>query len=180
MGPNGYRLALHGTLPGLLPLLAFEGATQRTKPQLKVGDAVYCRVAAAPGDMEPTLSCAASSTSAGSRKGWETGEATFGPLAAGGTVLRAASLESARSLRRHDHPVVAALEEERVAFELAAGDNGVVWVRAATPPLTIAVANAVQNGLALAAMPGGSEKVARATIAAMVKDIIGRVRKQPD
>ena len=52
-----------------------------------------------------------------------------------------------------------------------------MWVRAATSPLTIAVANAVQNGMSLAALPDGSEKLVRATIKAMVKDVIDRVRK---
>ena len=42
--------------------------------------------------------------------------------------------------------------------------------------MTIAVQNAVQNGLAIAALPDGSEKLARATIAAMVKDIVGKVK----
>jgi exosome complex component RRP40 len=174
LGAAGYRVRLHGTLPGLLPLLAFEGATQRTKPRLEVGDAVYCRVEAAPGfGMEPTLSCVAV---CGPRKGWETGEATFGALTGTGALFQCSSLAAAESLRQHHHPVLDALDGEGVPFEIVIGDNGIVWVSTETAHMTIAVQNAVQNGLAIAALPDGSEKLARATIAAMVKDIVGKVK----
>lgn len=172
----GYRMSLYGTKPGILPMLSFEGATQRTKPQLKTGDVVYCRVEDAKGgDLEPLLSCLAI---CGPRKGWETGEATFGPLGADGMLFQCESLLDASRLKsEHRHPVMEALDKEGVPFEICIGDNGFVWVRAATPPLTIAVANAVQNGMSLAALPDGSEKLVRATIKAMVKDVIDRVRK---
>ncbi len=43
--------------PGLLPHLAFDGATKRNKPNLSVGALVYCRVAVANKDMDSELSC---------------------------------------------------------------------------------------------------------------------------
>jgi exosome complex component RRP40 len=140
----GYRVGISGTMPGSLPLLAFEGATKRTKPSLKVGDAVYVRVVSAPKDMEPELSCV---SVCGPRKGWETKEATFGPLE-GGALLRC-SLAQAATLRTHDHPVLKALKDEGAAFEVVVGANGVVWAKAATARLTVCVDNALQNALVL-------------------------------
>lgn len=40
-----------------LDALAFEGATKRNKPNLKVGSLVYARVSLAHKDMEPELEC---------------------------------------------------------------------------------------------------------------------------
>jgi len=141
---NGYRVGISGTMSGNLPLLSFEGATKRTKPSLKVGDAVYVRVVSAPRDMEPELSCVAV---CGDRKGWETKEATFGVLE-GGSLLRG-SLSQVEALRAHNHPVFAALAAEGAAFEVVVGANGVVWSKAATPRLTVCVDNALQNALVL-------------------------------
>ena len=121
--------------------------------------------------MEPTLSCVAV---CGPRKGWETGEATFGALTGTGALFQCSSLAAAESLRQHHHPVLDALDGEGVPFEIVIGDNGIVWVSTETAHMTIAVQNAVQNGLAIAALPDGSEKLARATIAAMVKTLSAR------
>ena len=41
----------------MLPQLSFEGATKRNRPNLKSGDVVYARVAAASRDMDPILTC---------------------------------------------------------------------------------------------------------------------------
>lgn len=159
---TSYRVGLFGTMTGTLPLLSFQGATKRTKPQLKVGDAVYVRIVAAPNDMEPELSCI---SVFGPRKGWETGEATFGVLA-GGTLIRC-TIAQAQGLRNHDHPVFHALDKLEVPFEITIGDNGVVWVKATTPAVTICVANAVQNSLVINATEVG----------AMVKEVFGRAKK---
>lgn len=40
-----------------LPLMAFEGATKKQKPDLQVGDAVYARLLSAHREMEPELVC---------------------------------------------------------------------------------------------------------------------------
>jgi len=143
----GYKVAINGaTDPALLPMLAFEGATKRTKPTLLVGDVVYCRVAKASLDgIEPELSCCCVSHYSGSRKGWETGEATFGVLA-GGCLLQRASMVATSELRdQHAHPVLKTLADEGLAFEVVAGANGIVWVKAKNPKLTVAVANAVRE-----------------------------------
>lgn len=82
-----YRLSLHGTSEGLLPKLAFDGASKKNKPDLQIGSAVYARVAAAPRAMEPQLSCQVVN---GPKKDWVTGESLFGELK-GGLVTRCSS-----------------------------------------------------------------------------------------
>ena len=52
--------------------MGFEGATKRNKPELKIGDVVYCRVSLAHKDLETELTCISAS---GSKKGWSSGEA---------------------------------------------------------------------------------------------------------
>ena len=141
---TGYRVGMFGSMPGSLPILAFEGATKRTKPSLKVGDVVYVRVASAPKDMEPDLSCI---SLVGPRKGWETGEATFGVLEGGG--LFRCTLAQAADLRRHENPTLAAISAQNISFEIVVGANGVVWVKSGSPNLTIVLINALQNSFVL-------------------------------
>ena len=45
-----------------LNALSFEGATKRSKPNLKVGTLVYARVSLANRDMEPELECVDAAT----------------------------------------------------------------------------------------------------------------------
>ena len=80
-GAEAYRVDLLGaSVPGNLGALAFDGATKRNRPQLAIGDAVFCRVERTTRGGEAQLSCCATR---GSKKEWMTGAATFGKLAAG-------------------------------------------------------------------------------------------------
>ncbi|KAJ3526330.1 hypothetical protein NMY22_g10206 [Coprinellus aureogranulatus] len=54
---EGYRVDIGGAHQASLDALAFEGATKRNKPNLKVGSLVYARVSLAHKDMEPELEC---------------------------------------------------------------------------------------------------------------------------
>lgn len=67
-----YRVNIFSDSTALLNRLAFEGATKRNKPELKIGDTVYCRVALAHKDLETELTCISAT---GSKKGWSTAEA---------------------------------------------------------------------------------------------------------
>jgi len=51
--------------------LSFDGATKRNKPELKVGDVVYCRISLAHKDLETELTCMAA---VGTKKDWSSGE----------------------------------------------------------------------------------------------------------
>jgi exosome complex component RRP40 len=56
-GAEHYRVRLHATGNAILPLLAFDGASKRNKPNLAVGAVVYARVAVVSRFMDPELSC---------------------------------------------------------------------------------------------------------------------------
>lgn len=78
----------------------------------------------------------------GRKKDWVTGESVFGPLK-GGTSFNV-PLAFAKKLRRSDCHVLRCLGRS-VAFEIATGVNGHVWVDAETPAAAVAVQNAVLN-----------------------------------
>eukprot|EP00291_Cryptomonas_curvata_P000715 CAMPEP_0172180550 /NCGR_PEP_ID=MMETSP1050-20130122/17298_1 /TAXON_ID=233186 /ORGANISM="Cryptomonas curvata, Strain CCAP979/52" /LENGTH=219 /DNA_ID=CAMNT_0012853681 /DNA_START=208 /DNA_END=865 /DNA_ORIENTATION=+ len=133
-----YRLDIRSCSSGLLPVLAFEGATKRSRPRLEVGALVYCRVTSALKDMEPELSC----VSLTSNKGWMTGGAVFGELS-GGHMFET-SIGYARSLLLPDCPVVNCLGQH-VPFEMAASANGRVWVKSDSVAKTVLLVNAILN-----------------------------------
>ena len=56
-----------GEASASLPALAFEGATRRSRPSLRAGDAVYCRVSSAQRHVESELTCV---DEAGGPQGW--------------------------------------------------------------------------------------------------------------
>lgn len=118
----------------LLPALAFEGATRRNKPNLQIGQAVYSRVVTTHRDADPELSCVDASGRA----------CEFGPLVGG--YLFDVTTGMARSLlSTSTAPVLKALDSAGLAFEIAVGLNGRVWVKGESVRTTILVANAVQN-----------------------------------
>ncbi|KAG5178668.1 hypothetical protein JKP88DRAFT_329403 [Tribonema minus] len=146
-----YRVNIFGPSAALLPLLAFDGATRRNKPNLKPGAIVYCRVASANNasaprfpehcDMEPELSCEAAGHAL--KKDWMTRQGTFGELM-GGMYARC-SLMQARRLMQPDCAVLSALGAE-LAFEIAIGENGAFWVNSAGgAPATTVIINAIRN-----------------------------------
>ena len=134
-----FRVDIRGPSPGLLSSLAFEGATKRSRPKLEPGTTIYCRVAVAHRDMEPELSCICPAH----KKGWMTGQAVFGELT-GGHLIET-SIGYARSLLLPESHIVNELGKY-IAYELAVGCNGRVWVKSGSVAKTILVANAIRNG----------------------------------
>jgi len=70
-GGDYYRVNIFSGCLALLSRLGFEGATKRNKPELKVGDLIYCRVSLAHKDLDTELTCISNSTS---KKDWSSGE----------------------------------------------------------------------------------------------------------
>lgn len=164
-GGDQYRVNLFGPQTATLPVLAFEGATKRNRPQLDPGAAVYCRVERLRGGtMEPAVTCKVGHDGAGgaSRRDWMTEEGTYGPLK-GGTQLRI-SLGLARELLK-PHNVVLNTLGTLVPFEVAVGVNGVLWVHSGSMETTVLVCNAVKN----------SEVMTDAQVRGMVKELIKRM-----
>ncbi|PPQ92828.1 hypothetical protein CVT25_004316 [Psilocybe cyanescens] len=129
---EGFRVDIGAAHPASLDSLAFEGATKRNKPNLKVGCLVYARVSLAHKDMEPELECFDAQT----RK-----SEGFGELR-GGFVVRC-SLKMCRDLLDPKHFLLPLLGG-RFPLEAAVGVNGRVWVSAKEFKQTIAIARCIE------------------------------------
>lgn len=109
------------TPQAILPQLAFEGASKKTRPQLKPNDLVYAKVLSAQKNMEVELSCVNPSTGKSEPEG-------LGPLN-GGMVF---DISTGLAVRLLNSQNVIMLEElgGKVAggFEIAVGRNGKFWV----------------------------------------------------
>ncbi|KAL8678234.1 MAG: hypothetical protein Q9186_005381 [Xanthomendoza sp. 1 TL-2023] len=122
-----------------LPQLAFEGATKKTRPQLSSGSLIYARVTAASKHFDPEIACYNPSTG----KGEGLGELK------GGMVFDV-SLGMARRLllnKQREEGKLVVLEDiaEQLAFEIAVGRNGKVWVKANGVKETLVVGKALQS-----------------------------------
>ncbi len=129
---ESYTVDIGSAFEASLPFDQFEGATKRNKPAWDVGDLVYARVSLANRDMDPELSCVNTRGKSGG----------FGGLT-GGFMFRC-TIGLARTLLAKNCVVVKSLGKA-LAYEMAVGMNGRVWVRTATPRTTIQVCTALQN-----------------------------------
>lgn len=123
-----------------LPQLSFEGASKKTRPQLTQGSLVYARVSLANKHMDPELECVSAST--GKSDG-------LGPLT-GGMLFNISTGMSRRLLmsKQVEQGGVCVLEElggAGVAFEIAVGRNGKLWVDSKSTKTTLAVGRTVQE-----------------------------------
>ena len=78
-----YKLDINANFLAILPSTSFEGATKKSKPDLKVGQEVFSRVEKTSLHEGAQLSCIALN---GDKKNWSSGEAFFGQLTEGTTV----------------------------------------------------------------------------------------------
>lgn len=129
---DNYKVDIGCAHTATLPLLAFEGANRRNRPNVEVGGVVYCRLTVANKDMEPELSCIAAS---GKAEG-------YGPLPGG--FITKCTLDMARSLMNPETPVFRAFEGV-FSFETAVGMNGLVWLKAETARQMATLATLVQQ-----------------------------------
>lgn len=105
----------------VLPQLAFEGATKKTRPQLKTNDLVYAKVVSAQKNMEVELTCVNPSTGKSEPDG-------LGPLN-GGMLFQVSTGLTERLLKKQGVVVLSELGERlQGGFEVAVGKNGKVWV----------------------------------------------------
>lgn len=134
-----YEVEIKGPNQGLLGTLEFEGATKRNRPDLDVGDIVFCRVSVSNRDMQPILSCKSPSFN----KSWVSGEALFVQLKGG--FMFDCSLNWAHRLNRIRSPHLKYLGTF-FPFEVALGVNGRIWVKASNVKHTMLLANIIKNG----------------------------------
>ena len=130
-----------------LPQLAFEGATKKTRPQLSSGSLIYAKVSSASKYLDPEIVCYNPST--GKSEG-------MGELKGG--MMFDISLGMARRLllnKQKEEGAIVVMEQiaDKVAFEIAVGRNGKVWVKSNGVKATLLVGKALQetdrNGLGL-------------------------------
>ena len=134
-----FRVDIGTAHSAVLPLLSFEGATKRNRPNIPLHALVYCRVAMANPDMEAELECVNPKTSKADG---------FGELK-GGYMFKC-SLGLCRRLLNPDTPILVLLGEH-FPFETAVGMNGRVWVNSEDVKNTILISNAIQNSEYLSA-----------------------------
>lgn len=157
-----FKLEINAPFLALLPVLAFDGATKRNRPNLQPGALVFCRVtqtgassriqnsstsSSIGGISESEVSCISAS---GKGKDWMTGESTFGeignpsnPEVSSGFVLEC-NVAFARRLMDSDSIILSSIGK-LVPFEIVVGANGRVWVNSTSFEKTILIGNAILN-----------------------------------
>jgi len=151
---ENFQVDILAARPATLSGLAFEGATRRNRPQLQVGALVYARVISAHRDVDPEIACVDANDKASG----------YGPLTGGFNFEVTTGM--ARALLAHPtSPVLAALGKH-LAYEIAIGQNGRVWVDSGDVQTTILVSNAITNARFL------SGKQAEAMVEKLVQRIL--------
>lgn len=125
-----FRVDVGGSCTAALSYLSFEGATKKNRPEVQVGDVVYAKMLVASKDMEPELVCVDSH----GKKG------RLGVLSDG--FVFKCSLNLVRKILNPSCPLLESLKNEW-PFEMAAGMNGRIWIKANSMRETIAVGNAI-------------------------------------
>ena len=148
-----YEVDVGAPFPALLPVLAFEGATRRNRPNLKEGDLVYCRIDMADRDLQPTVTCVDS-------KGKS---ADFGPLQ-GGFTFDCSTL-FARALLSQPTPSFLVSLGSTVEFEMVVGVNGRGWVQGSSLDTTLFVVHTLEQ-----CSSSGGNQTADAVVARRLKD----------
>ncbi|KAI8509113.1 Exosome component 3 [Branchiostoma belcheri] len=149
-----YRVDIGATQPATLSYLAFEGATKRNRPNVKVGDLVFAKLLVANKDMEPELVCI---DSGGHSSG-------YGVIPANGGFMFHTSLNLVRKMLSPNCDILKFLGKN-VPFETAVGVNGRIWVKAKTVKDTIVVANAIAS----------SEHMTNAQIRTMIRQLLDKL-----
>lgn len=125
-----FRVDVGGSITAALSYLSFEGATKKNRPEVQVGDVVYAKMLVASKDMEPELVCVDSH----GKKG------RLGVLTDG--FVFKCSINLIRKILNPSCPLLESLKNEW-PFEVAAGMNGRIWIKANSMRETIAVGNAI-------------------------------------
>jgi len=164
VGEN-YRVNVFSAAPAFLPLIAFEGATKRNKPNLTKGAAVFCRVVRTGDDFDPELTCIGTgSDNTGGKKDWMTDECMFSELK-GGNIFRV-SIAHAVSLLKPKNVVLNELGLV-LQFEIAIGRNGVVYVNGNNRTQVVVICNCIER----------SENMTPSNVKKMVKRLVEELKQ---
>ncbi|KAK4175664.1 putative exosome complex exonuclease RRP40 [Triangularia setosa] len=140
-GPDFYYCLLSPYTPhATLPHLSFESATKKTRPQLLPGSLVYARVILANKHMDPEIECVSQSTGKSDGLGELKGGMVFDV-----SLQFARRLLMSRSREEGKVEVLELLGEEGLAFEIAVGRNGKIWVGGEDVKVVVAVGRALRE-----------------------------------
>ncbi|KAH8696850.1 hypothetical protein GQ44DRAFT_633944 [Phaeosphaeriaceae sp. PMI808] len=138
------------TPPALLPHLAFEGATKKTRPQLPSTSLAYCRVVSVGKDSSPELTCVDPATGKGEGLG----------LLKGGMVFKISLVMARRLLAPKSDLILLEILGGKVGFEVTVGRNGLVHVDGGAVKTTLAIGQAIQAVDERALDSAGQKKLA--------------------
>ncbi|MEE6517904.1 hypothetical protein FKM82_028475, partial [Ascaphus truei] len=127
-----FKLDTGGSEQASLSFLAFEGATKKNRPNVKVGDLVYGQFIVANKDMEPELVCIDSSGRANGK----------GVIGQDGLMFKV-SVGLVRKLLTPQNDIIQELMKV-YPLEIVIGMNGRIWVKAKTIQQTLIVANILE------------------------------------
>ncbi|XP_069128295.1 exosome complex component RRP40-like [Argopecten irradians] len=127
-----FRVDVGSSDQASLPYVAFEAATKRNRPDVKVGDIVYCRFVEANKDMEGEVVCIDSSGKSGG----------LGVIGRDNGYLFQVPINLTRKVLSPDCDLFKCLGKS-MRYETAVGMNGRIWVKAKTVVETIAITNAI-------------------------------------
>lgn len=128
------------TSNAILPQLAFEMATKKTRPNLNPGSLVYARVCLANRHMDPELECVSPTTGKADGLGPLNGGMVFGiSLGMARRLLMRKSVEEGRVV------VLEELGSAGLVFETAVGRNGKIWVSSENTKTVLVVGRAVKE-----------------------------------
>lgn len=125
-----FRVDIGSSCPATLSYLSFEGATKKNRPKVEIGDVVYAKTLVASKDMEPELICVDSH-----------GKKNRLGVLEDGFVFKC-SMNLVRKILNPQCLLIDSLKNEW-PFELAAGMNGRIWIKAKSMRETVAVGNAI-------------------------------------
>mmetsp|Transcript_64452 Transcript_64452/g.153835 ORF Transcript_64452/g.153835 Transcript_64452/m.153835 type:complete len:229 (-) Transcript_64452:93-779(-) len=137
-----YRVDIRSPSIAYLPTLAFNGASLRNRPILEVGSLVYARVQAAHPDLDTELTC----MDLENKKSWSTNEIIYGELHGG--LNFEVPLSATQRLMAADSYVLERLGRD-FRFEVCIGQNGRVWLSAATHRETVLLLQAIKRSFGM-------------------------------
>ncbi|KAG0145089.1 hypothetical protein CROQUDRAFT_659185 [Cronartium quercuum f. sp. fusiforme G11] len=133
---DGYKVDIGSSLTARLDAFAFESATKRSKPNLKVGTVVYGRISLALPFIEPELECVDPTTMKANG---------FGEMS-GGYLIRDLDLRHSRSLLSPPQALLAKLGQQ-IPYEISIGLNGRIWLKSNSITHTIYLVNQITQSL---------------------------------
>lgn len=140
---DAFRVDIGAAEYASLSYLAFEGATKKNRPLVNLGDVVYARLIVASRDMEAELVCV---DSYGKRAGMgvigSADPSTASTNSSDNSLIFTVPLNLVRKLLSQSCVLLKALGKY-IAYEIAVGMNGRVWIRGKTVRDTICLANAI-------------------------------------